>query len=90
MSETIRKYIGKSGNDLNVTAVVGPQGGRFEIILGFDTSKNGYETFRMSEQQVKDLILTLLRRLNCEEGFTATGYCSDLKEINYAGEDVAE
>lgn len=66
MSKTIRVYKSLTGDDLTVTAYVGPNG---QAAIQFTMSQN-YSG--LSEAQVKDLIQVLQHRLNRDKGFTAT------------------
>lgn len=74
MSETIRKYETIKENmgeprDMMLTAFVGGQ--EFGASIQFNI---GSEHACLSQQQLLDMIAVMAKRLNHEDGFTATGY----------------
>lgn len=72
MSCDIRIYnslpTGPGAKQLYITAFVGAEGGRRAVQFTI-----GREYCSLSEQAVKDLIDVLLKRLEAQEGYTATG-----------------
>lgn len=73
MSCDIRVYkslnLGSEGDDMSLTAFVGPVGQRRAIQFTI-----GGKYCAISESACIDLISTIARRLNTEEGFQATGH----------------
>ena len=70
MSNTIREYAPlKSFNDAKIMSVTATAQGKFGHGVQF-TIGNNYCV--LAENQVKDLIESLKKRLNCEEGYSAT------------------
>ena len=72
MSNNLRKYIGLHNTEtLSVTAtMLGKHGSGIQFTMH---DANHTRTL-LSENQVKDLIIVLQKRLKCIEGYSATGY----------------
>lgn len=84
MSETIRVYESDKewfpdSEDMSLTAVVG--GWRGGHSIQFTVGDN---FIVMTQRQLEDMLEIIKKRINCEEGFTATGH-TELKEVNPMG-----
>ena len=91
MSEDIRKYQtmprlpneGSTARDLTLHAFVGGKcGSSISFLIGS-------EYCELSQAQLLDMISVIARRINHEEGFTATGY-TDMITVTSDGKKLIE